>query len=137
MMNFQKCLIVFSICFCAILTVFTGCSQSGAERCAVEGKVIFDGKPLADAQVTIRTEAGPGAGAVTNSSGEFVIVQSSGPMPGNVQIMVEKLESHEVKGSDGRTTTEYKPALPEKVQGKSHPYTLKKGANKIELNLDQ
>ncbi|MDR2345244.1 MAG: carboxypeptidase-like regulatory domain-containing protein [Planctomycetaceae bacterium] len=127
-------LITLSILICLFLS---GCQQQGVERCAVEGTVTFQGKPVTDATVIIRPEAGPDAGAKTDTYGKYSIPKSEGPMPGNVQIMVEKFTEIEVTGEDGRTSQSFQPALPPEVQSKLKPFTLSRGTNKIDLNLDQ
>jgi hypothetical protein len=119
-----------------IFLFLSGCQQ-GIERCAVEGTVTFQGQPVADATVIIRPEAGPDAGAKTDASGKYSIPKNEGPMPGNVQIMVEKYTEVEEKGDDGRTSQSFKSALPPDVQSKLKPFTLTRGTNKIDLNLDQ
>lgn len=125
--------IVLSTLVCLLLS---GC-QRGIERCAVEGTVTFQGKPVDNAVVNIRPEAGPDAGAKTDANGKFFIPKDEGPMPGNVQIMVEKFTESEEKGIDGRTNKVFTPALPPEIQSKLKPFTLKRGTNKIDLNLDQ
>ncbi|MDR0611398.1 MAG: carboxypeptidase-like regulatory domain-containing protein [Planctomycetaceae bacterium] len=124
--------IVLSILICLGLS---GCRQE-MERCTVQGMVTFQGKPVANATVIIRPEAGSDAGAITDADGKFVIPKNEGPMPGNVQIMVEKFTTAEEKGSDGRMEKIFKPALPPNVQSQQKPFTLTHGTNKIDLNLD-
>ncbi|MDR1384783.1 MAG: carboxypeptidase-like regulatory domain-containing protein [Planctomycetaceae bacterium] len=126
--------------FITLLTLsclfFSGC-QKGMERCAVEGIVTFQGQPVSDATVIIRPEAGTDAGAKTDTTGKYIIPKDEGPMPGNVQIMVEKYIEANEKGGDGRMSKVFKPALPPNVQSKLKPFTLTRGTNKIDLNLDQ
>ncbi|MDR2116792.1 MAG: carboxypeptidase-like regulatory domain-containing protein [Planctomycetaceae bacterium] len=124
--------------FCIIvLSVFLfGCSQ-GAVRVSIEGTVTLDGKPVDDAVVLIRPEAGPDAGGKTDANGNYFIPKNEGPMPGNVQIMVEKFTKTEKKGSDRKMSEVFTPALPPNIQSKLKPFTLKKGNNKIDINLDQ
>jgi hypothetical protein len=121
--------------FLLILILAAGCSK-GAARVAVEGTVMFQGQPVADASVSIRPEAGPDAGAKTDANGKFSIPKNAGPMPGNVQVMVEKFTESEEKGGDGRLSTVFKPVLPEGVQGKLIPFTIKSGKNTLEIKLD-
>ncbi|MDR1491466.1 MAG: carboxypeptidase-like regulatory domain-containing protein [Planctomycetaceae bacterium] len=115
---------------------FSGC-QKGMERCAVEGTVTFQGQPVSDATVIIRPEAGTDAGVKTDAAGKYVIPKNEGPMPGNVQIMVEKYTEANEKGGDGRMSKVFKPALPPNVQSQLKPFTLTRGTNKIDLNFDQ
>ncbi|MDR2168714.1 MAG: carboxypeptidase-like regulatory domain-containing protein [Planctomycetaceae bacterium] len=118
-----------------VCLVFSGC-QKGVERCAVEGTVTFQGKPIDNANVSIRPEAGPDAGAITDANGYFKIPKNEGPMPGNVQIMVEKIIKTKEKNETNIEYEVFTPGLPQDVQGKTKPFTLKKGTNKIDLNLD-
>jgi hypothetical protein len=121
----------------ALICLFLSGCQKGMERCSVEGTVTFQGQPVADATVIIRPEAGTDAGAITDTAGKYVIPKNEGPMPGNVQIMVEKYSEVEEKGSDGRMNKVFKPALPPNVQSQLKPFTLTRGTNKIDLKLDQ
>jgi hypothetical protein len=126
--------ISFTLLFFSVFLL--GCSQ-GMTRVSIQGTVTFEGKPLDNASVFIRPEAGPDADARTDSSGRYVIPKEAGPMPGNVQIMVEKYSETEVKGGDGKMSPISKPALPPNIQSKLKPYILKKGKNQIDLNLDE
>ncbi|MDR2170722.1 MAG: carboxypeptidase-like regulatory domain-containing protein [Planctomycetaceae bacterium] len=115
---------------------FLGCSQ-GATRVSIEGTVTLDGKPVDNAVVTIRPEAGPGAGTKTDANGNFSIPKNEGPMAGNAQIMVEKFNIVEEKSGDGKIDEVLVPALPPDIQVKPKPYVIQKGKNKIDIKLEE
>ncbi|MDR2171848.1 MAG: hypothetical protein LBP59_17020 [Planctomycetaceae bacterium] len=119
-----------------IVFAIIGCSRE-IERVGIEGVVTLEGKPAADVNIIITPKAGPGAIVTSGEDGAFKILKMAGPMPGECEIRVEKFDYKTTKGSDGREDIISKPALPEKIQGKSKPFTLKKGDNKIDLDLDK
>ncbi|MDR1925447.1 MAG: hypothetical protein LBQ66_13835 [Planctomycetaceae bacterium] len=117
--------------------IFSGCGSKSVERVSVEGVVTFEGKPLNGGYLLLRPEAGPGSGAEIKPDGSYKIEKSAGPMAGNCDFIVEKYNERTELGSDGRESKIQEPALPENIQGKPKPFTLKKGHNKIDINLDQ
>jgi hypothetical protein len=120
----------------AILIIVIGCNR-GIERVGIDGVVTLGGKPVEGCVVTILPQAGPGAIVETEADGTYKILKEAGPMPGECEIRVEKFNYRTEKGSDGRDSTITESALPETIQGKSKPFTLKSGNNKIDLNLDK
>ncbi|MDR1958436.1 MAG: DUF1416 domain-containing protein [Planctomycetaceae bacterium] len=126
---------IFILCLCAaVLTI--GCNR-GFERCSVEGKVTWQGKPLDGAYVGLRPASGPGTGAETNAEGVFLINQPNGPMPGHCEFYVVKTQKVPVKDSSGRTADEERSMIPDKFSQKPKTIELKSGKNQIDLNLDQ
>ncbi|MDR0520984.1 MAG: carboxypeptidase-like regulatory domain-containing protein [Planctomycetaceae bacterium] len=135
MSNIMKTLTA-AITLLFVTIMVSGCSQKAA-RVSVEGSVVFQGKPVDNATVIIRPEAGPEAGSVTDANGKFVIPKDCGPMAGKVQIMVEKFTDVQEKDHFGQTVTIPKPALPDGVQSKRIPFTLTNGRNTLKINLDE
>jgi hypothetical protein len=125
-----------TIMMLVIIVVVVGCSKS-IERVGIEGVVTFEGKPLEGGYVTIRPKAGPGAGTEINNDGTYKIIKTTGPMPGECEIFVERFTYKTEKGSDGRESNISIPMLPEQIQGKPKPFTLKSGNNKIDIDLDK
>jgi hypothetical protein len=132
-----KMRVITFIALSVLVCLFFSACRKGVERCAVEGVVTFQGKPVENANISIRPEAGPDAGAITDANGKYIIPMSNGPMPGNVQIMVEKFIKTKVKDANGNENEVFTPALPPEFQGKTKAFTLTSGKNKIDLNLDQ
>ena len=131
----NKTFLLWVLCFVLLFFHVGGC-QRGITRVSIEGKVVYQGEPLAGGEITFKPEAGPGCGAVMDDRGNFKVDKKYGPMPGKCQIMIEKIEQMSIKGSDGRTSTEKRSTLPDKFYKQPKTITLEKGHNKIEINLD-
>ncbi|MDR2644253.1 MAG: DUF4198 domain-containing protein [Planctomycetaceae bacterium] len=124
---------IFVVFLMAImLFIVFGCNR-GIERVGVEGIVTFEGKPLEGCTVMITPQAGPGAIMETDADGKYKVLKLAGPMPGECEISVEKFNTQIVDGDSVIAG----PALPDKIQGKPKPFTLKSGNNTINLDLDQ
>lgn len=73
---------IFRLLFCGFLFVAVGCSSggSGPKLVSADGKVTFQGKPLAGATVMFVPDNGPIAMGVTDLEGKFTL--SSGSLSG-------------------------------------------------------
>jgi len=128
--------IIGLISFITLLLLAHGC-QRGLERVSIEGTVTYQGKPLADGELTFMPEAGPGCGADIASDGTYSVPKSYGPMPGNCKVVVKKYETITTRGSDGRESTQSSQILPKNFQDNPKTITLERGKNKIDFNLDE
>ncbi|MEW4564458.1 hypothetical protein AB1K70_18100 [Bremerella sp. JC770] len=77
------------------LLVFTGCFGSNGypTTAPVEGLLLYQGKPLSDANISFIPAKGRPATATTNANGEFQLttfVQGDGAIPGEHQVLIEK-----------------------------------------------
>jgi hypothetical protein len=127
--------VLFLVTIMSIIIV-SGCSR-GIERVSIDGVVTFEGKPLAGGYITIKPQAGPGAGTEIKSDGTYNISKPTGPMAGECSIFIERFDYRTEMGNDGRESKVQIPTLPEKIQGKPKPFTLKSGNNKIDIDLDK
>lgn len=85
---------------CGVLGLAAGCSSAPDDMpdvAPVSGKVLLDGKPLADARVTFQPESGRPATATTNAEGEYV-------MQYNVDVPGAKIGKHKVQISKTNDT---------------------------------
>ena len=76
-----------------VVTLVVGCGQSGLELFPVQGQVMLDGKPLADAGVTfLPAEKGPSASGTTDTDGRFELMttNSIGAIRGTHSVVIAK-----------------------------------------------
>jgi hypothetical protein len=72
----------------ALSAAVMGCGQGS---CAVSGRVLLDGQPVADGRIALRpTLKTPGVRTVQAviANGDFVFVQSQGIVPGNYSVVI-------------------------------------------------
>jgi len=89
----------------ALLVLCAGCSSGGPEIAYVSGRVMMDGKPLANAAVVFIPEDGRPAGARTDADGNYVLNFSEsrrGAIPGTNTVRISTLREAE-KDENGKT----------------------------------
>lgn len=83
----RRCLFLLGVVFIA------GCGRSGIELFPVQGQVLLDGKPLAEAGVMfLPADTGPSSMGTTDSEGRFELmtVNSKGAPRGNYKVTIAK-----------------------------------------------
>ncbi|HWL06794.1 MAG TPA: carboxypeptidase-like regulatory domain-containing protein [Planctomicrobium sp.] len=88
---------VFLFAVIGITTILAGCYQNtGALKLVpVQGTILLDGIPIAEASVTFIPERGPIARGVTDENGRFSLTtkrKDDGVIPGHHQVVVSKLK---------------------------------------------
>jgi hypothetical protein len=80
------------VCVCSLSLALPGCGGGGSSVTLVEskGKVLLDGEPLANAQVSFIPESGPVATGTTKADGTFLLTTGGrlGVAPGNCRVTV-------------------------------------------------
>jgi len=124
-----------------------GCSYGPfkADVQMVQGTILLDGEPLADADVIFhpQDEKGETAGGHTDKQGNFVLTSlygniGRGALQGEYHVTVSKLESFAVPLKGGEIEWDAKELLPSVYQdAKKTPLsvTIQRGKNKIKLEL--
>jgi len=85
----------FALGSAILFVAFTGCFGGNGypETAPVEGLLLYQGKPLADANISFIPTNGRPASATTNAAGEFQLttfVPGDGAIPGEHQVLIEK-----------------------------------------------
>ena len=133
------------IMFCAILSLLSGCGDSGPELAAVTGTITLDGNPLHGALVTFRPtgEVATTSYGVSNKDGFYSLMftrDKSGAMPGDYEVDIEttmpsKSELAEMK-AEGKEPPPFVP-LPKKYkQPGALTAKVASGKNTIDFPLD-
>lgn len=84
--------ITSAVFFCSLALTLSGCGGGEASVTLVEskGKVLLDGEPLANAQVSFIPASGPSATGTTTSDGTFKLTTGGrlGAVPGDCRVAV-------------------------------------------------
>ena len=87
--------LVLSILAAMLAVGFAGCSDKGPRTVPVEGRVTYNGKPVADGFITFMPNDGPGSSDLQPASGELdsdgnyrlhIFRQKDGVMPGEYSV---------------------------------------------------
>jgi hypothetical protein len=94
--------VIFMIAVCVL---FIGCGVKGRQVYPATGKVLYNGKPLGDAQIIFKPkeESGVMAVAITESNGSFSLITSgaekNGAVAGEYDVIIEKNIPVDEKGN--------------------------------------
>lgn len=115
-----------------------GCRPGGPEIAFVEGKIIMDGKPLANATVVFIPENGRPAGATTDSEGYYVLNFTEGregAIPGKNSVRITTLRDAD-ETPDGKPIPGSPETIPMKYNIQSElEFTVEPGKKNI-ANFD-
>lgn len=103
------------VCVAAALALVSGCFGGNAypKTAPIKGVLTYQGKPLADANVSFIPSGGRPASGTTNANGEFELTtfaQGDGAIPGEHHVLVQKF----TQPNSDQLYAEVKPAIPQK-----------------------
>jgi hypothetical protein len=132
--------VVFTSLF-VLGSVLSGCNRSGLDLAPVEGVVMYQGAPLADAGVLFKPSQGPFAMGVTDEEGRFTLITANqeGALIGEHQVAISKAETI-VRHVTGNPMPVYqtKALIPEKyfdAASSQLTASVKDDENEFEFNL--
>ena len=116
----------------SFILLFGGCKPQERDRCTVEGKATFEGKPLAGFDIALYSEATGGGGAGVTADGSFKI---HGPIQEG-EFKVYFVIPHDTKGAAREKLEAF--GLPKKyrrAETSDYKVTVQPGKNILEIDL--
>lgn len=117
-----------------------GCGGSASDRpqvAPVSGRLVKDGKPVAEARIEFTPDNGAASSATTDPDGNFELVYvdgTRGAKIGTHQVRVT-IGGQAMASADGDSTPPKKPPMPAVLYIIPTPQTVSEGKNMLELTL--
>ncbi|MDR2345705.1 MAG: hypothetical protein LBE18_06530 [Planctomycetaceae bacterium] len=116
------CVSLVSILGLVFCVYFSGCSKGGHVVYPAAGKILYNGQPLGEAQISFypKDPAGVMAAGLTNSDGTFSLVTAGAEKPGAVageyNVLVEKIIALDAEGNPIPPAESQTPQVPQAPQ---------------------